>query len=387
MRIAQVVSSYRPQLGGVETHVERLAAGLVTCGDQVTVLTHRYGNSPVEEWIGGVRILRFPRAVSHGVYELSPALFRYLRSHKADFDLVHAHSYHTLAGHAAARGGLPFVFTPHYHGTGHTAVRAFLHRIYRPAGARVLRAADAVICVSDAERVLLGRDFPSTAGKAVTIPNGCGPGPGLSQGGRPPPAVPLVLTIGRLERYKNVDLIIHALAVLPPSAAALVVVGDGPDRERLERHRRAAGPGLPVFFTGRIPDPALAEWLARAHAVVSASDHEAFGLTLASGLAAGARVVASAIPAHAELASRAGAAGYVRLADPRDTRAFAAALAESLSAGRIAAGSVRLPSWADAVAATRELYGRLRVCAAGPGNGISKPVTCQPAVPTPGESA
>ena len=38
---------------------------------------------------------------------------------------------------------------------------------------------------------------------------------------------PVVLTVGRLERYKNVDLIIDAFRALPYSAI-LFVVGDGP---------------------------------------------------------------------------------------------------------------------------------------------------------------
>ena len=40
---------------------------------------------------------------------------------------------------------------------------------------------------------------------------------------------PVILTVGRLERYKNVDLIIDAFRALP-SSAILVIVGDGPDR-------------------------------------------------------------------------------------------------------------------------------------------------------------
>ena len=141
----------------------------------MTVLTHQVGSSPVDEWMGGVRVLRFPLTVKSRDYPLSLSLFRYLRLHAADFDLVHVHNYHTLVGHAAVGSRLPFVFTPHYHGTGHSPFRARLHRLYRPAGARLFRAAYAVICVSEAERDLVIKDFPAVAGKVVTIPNGNGP--------------------------------------------------------------------------------------------------------------------------------------------------------------------------------------------------------------------
>lgn len=360
MRIAQVVSSFSPHVGGVETHVARLSQGLCERGDQVTVLTHGTGASPARDRIGAVEVLRFPLAVKLGVYTLSPALFRYIARHRGDFDVIHGHSYHTLVSHSAIRTGLPFIFTPHYHGTGHTPFRAFLHRLYRPAGARLFGAAAAVICVSGAEHALVIKDFPVAAGKVVTIPNGTDRREPARAGDHP--GVPVVLTVGRLERYKNVHLIIDAFRALP-APAVLVVVGDGPDRRRLEQHARESRTGWPVVFTGKIPGTVLDQWFARAHVVVSASDHEAYGLTLADGLAAGAQVVASAIPAHTEVAARAGSGAPVSLIDPRDRQRFTGTIAACLRTGRPRNSELRLPSWADVAEATREVYSR--VCAPG----------------------
>jgi glycosyltransferase involved in cell wall biosynthesis len=354
-----VVSSYHPRIGGVETHAQRLAQGCAEAGDDVVVLTHQQDDARPDERVGGARVLRFPMTVPFPNYALSLGLFGYLRAHAADFDVVHVHSYHTIVGHAAVRSRLPLVFTPHYHGTGHTPFRAFLHRLYRPAGARLFRAADTVICVSDVERDLVTRDFPDVAGRVVTIPNGTDPKRPADHNGGVTGNGPVVLTVGRLERYKNVDCIIDAFRALP-CPATLVVVGDGPDRTRLERHAQVAGPGWPVHFAGRIPDAVLDQLFVTARVVVSASDHEAFGLTLAEGLVSGARVVASAIPAHTELARRAGLGAAVDLVDPHDTRRFTASLANSLLAGRVPTGSVKLPSWADVVQDTRDLYARVR---------------------------
>ena len=211
--------------------------------------------------------------------------------------------------------------------------------------------------MSSAERDLVVAKFPAAAGKVTVIPNGIGPAREVPAGGHAGEREPVVLAIGRLERYKNVDLVIKAFGELP-GPARLVIVGDGPDRPRLERYRQA-GPGHSVQFTGRVPDEVLGQLLAQAAVVVSASDHEAFGLTLAEGLRSGARVVASAIPAHACLAEMAGPAAPVILADPRDTGGFSAAIAASLAAGRIPPGAVALPSWADVTATTRELYAGL----------------------------
>jgi 1,2-diacylglycerol 3-alpha-glucosyltransferase len=359
VRIAHLVASYHPRVGGVETHVAELVGGLAASGDEVTVLTHEVPGSGAAERAGAVEVLRFPMTVSSRNYPVSLGLFRYLRSNRSSFDVVHAHSYHTVAGHAAVGVGVPLIFTPHYHGTGHTAFRALLHRLYRPAGARLFEAAVAVICVSAAERSRVLADFPGAAGKVATIPNGTHRRAPASAGAGAR-GQPVVLIVGRLERYKNIDLIIEAFRALP-SPAALVVVGDGPDRARLERIAQAGERRWPVTFTGRVSDVQLDRLFAQASVVASASDHEAFGITLAEGLAAGARVVASPIPAHAEVAQLAGPQAPVVLVDPRDTRGFSASLAASVDAGRAAVTEVGLPSWAEVVAATRELYGR--VCA------------------------
>jgi glycosyltransferase involved in cell wall biosynthesis len=358
MRIAQVVSSYYPLMGGVETHVRRLAEGCAALGEDVTVLTHRIGDVPVEERVDSVRVLRFPLTVRSAAYPFSRSLFRYLRHHAADFDLVHSHSYHTLVGQAAVRTRLPFIFTPHYHGTGHTAFSVFLHQVYRPAGGRQFKAADAVICVSEAERALVVQDFPRTAGKATTIPNGTDLRP-VALTRTDAAGARVVLTVGRIERYKNLDLVIKAFRCLP-SAAELLIVGDGPDRLRLEQITGPTNPKLPVRFLGRIPDPDLDTLLARADVVTSASEHEAFGLILADGLVSGAQVVASGIPAHREIGRLAGSNAPVTFVDPRDTQQFTAALAAALSRGRIPAGTIQLPSWAEVVEETLGLYARVR---------------------------
>jgi len=356
MKIAQIVASYHPRVGGVEKHVRQLAEGCADAGDEVTVVTHQVGSAPAVEDIDGVRVLRFPLTSSLHNYPLSLSLFRHLKAHKADFDLVHVHSYHTLVGHSAVGSGLPFVFTPHYHGTGHTRFRALLHRLYRSSGARLFMAADAVICVSTAERDLIAADFPNHAGKLVTIPNGIGPTSVRPESVSLAIQKPLILTVGRLERYKNVDLIIEAFCQLQPNST-LVIVGDGPDRARLERKARAAAePDRSILFTGRVPETMLSDLLSQANVVVSASDHEAFGLSLAEGLAYGTRAVASPIPAHAELANTAGVNAPVALVDPRDTGRFADGLAASIHAGRVPAEGLRLVPWTDVVRTTRALY-------------------------------
>ncbi len=78
-------------------------------------------------------------------------------------------------------------------------------------------------------------------------------------------------------------------------------------------------------------------------------------MTVADALAAGIPTVASAIPAHRELAALAGSSAWLRLVDPEDEAALVTAVRAAAAAGR-SATAAPLPTWDDVVAATREVY-------------------------------
>ncbi|GIF07576.1 glycosyltransferase family 4 protein [Actinoplanes siamensis] len=351
MRVGVVSNAYHPDIGGVETHVRRLCAGLAAAGDDVEVLTQHAARST--ETVDGVLVRRFPLTVPVRDYRVSLPLWRWIREHADEYDVLHTHSYHALVSFGAALGRhrTPLVFTPHYHGTGHTRIRAALHPIYRPLGRRIVSRAGRLICVTGAERDLVLRDFPEAAGRVVVVPNGTDPRP-VVPGRRP--GVRVILCVGRLEHYKRVDRVIRAMAPLGP-AYRLDVVGDGPAASALRQIAGRLGVAGRVIFHGRLDDAAFAGCLARASVAVSASAHEAFGMTVADALAAGIPTVASPIPAHRELAALAGNTAWIRLADPEDEAALADALRAAAAAGR-SATPAPLPTWDDVVAATREVY-------------------------------
>jgi glycosyltransferase involved in cell wall biosynthesis len=84
-----------------------------------------------------------------------------------------------------------------------------------------------------------------------------------------------ILSVGRLDRAKRVDLLLEAAAL--QGDLHVVVAGEGPDRRRLERlsgHRRLDGR---VTFAGRVTDAELAELYARCQAVFYAPFDEDFG--------------------------------------------------------------------------------------------------------------
>jgi glycosyltransferase involved in cell wall biosynthesis len=83
-----------------------------------------------------------------------------------------------------------------------------------------------------------------------------------------------VLSVNRLDRYKRIDLLIDAAKADP--ALRVVIVGDGPDRGRLEK--LASGEDGRIRFTGRVDGDELADLYARCLAVYYAPVDEDYGM-------------------------------------------------------------------------------------------------------------
>lgn len=85
-----------------------------------------------------------------------------------------------------------------------------------------------------------------------------------------------LLSVGRLDRAKRVDLLLEAAAAEP--ALRLVIAGDGPDRARLEELARRHGLDGRVEFAGQVNEEELADLYARCLAVFYAPVDEDFGM-------------------------------------------------------------------------------------------------------------
>src|SRR5579884_4310566 len=85
-----------------------------------------------------------------------------------------------------------------------------------------------------------------------------------------------ILSVNRLDRAKRIDLLLEAAAARPE--LRVVIAGDGPDRERLERLARERGLDGRATFAGRVSDEELAGLYARCLGVYYAPVDEDFGM-------------------------------------------------------------------------------------------------------------
>ena len=301
MRIAQVCPRYPPYIGGVETHVQELSERLVRRGFEVAVLTTDSGRGLAKsETLNGVKVRRFWAWAPGEAYYFSGSLRYFLAAHASDFDVVHAHCYHAFPALYAAQamGSNRLVFTSHYHGVGHTWFRSLLHVPYRFIGRRIFDTADRVICVSEHERSLVERNFGLDDEKLILIPNGLDlhEFSGLQRHAK---ERRLILTVGRLEKYKGVQYLIRVLPYLMDDFV-VEVVGRGPYREHLVELSRKLGVADRVRFLHGLSRAELLQEFADADVFALLSEHEAYGITVAEALCAGTPCVVARTSALAE---------------------------------------------------------------------------------------
>jgi glycosyltransferase involved in cell wall biosynthesis len=286
LKIAQVCPRYSPFIGGVETHVREISKRLVNSGYYVEVLTTDSSkNLPKEEYIDGVKVKRFTGWSPSESYHFSSSLNSYLKKNSEQFDVVHAHAYAAFPSLYAARakGKNNFVFTPHYHGTGHTFFRSLLHVPYKVFGKSIFEKADKIICVSNYERNLVLQQFKLDEEKVVYIPNGVNlkEFEGLVKNSKSNRSI---LYVGRLEKYKGIQFVIEILPFI--DNLIFEIVGKGPYKDNLVELAKRLDVLDRVNFYQDLPRVVLLQKYVDADILVLLSEHEAYGLSVAEALTA-----------------------------------------------------------------------------------------------------
>jgi len=125
---------------------------------------------------------------------------------------------------------------------------------------------------------------------------------------------PTLAVVSRLLPYKQADKVITAVGILRNDfpEIKLIVIGEGPEKRKLERQVIKLGLEKHVRFLELLSETRLIEFLAKSHVLVHPSIVEGFGIVLVESAAVGTPFVAADIPTSVDLAERLGSGVIVK---------------------------------------------------------------------------
>lgn len=309
MKIAYIITR-ADSVGGATIHVRDLAREMIARGHDAQVFVG--GSGPVTEQLreAGVpfrSLLHLQRAVNptadyRAYLEIKAALREFAP------DLVSAHTAKSgWLGRAAARSlGLRVVYTPHGW--------AISDRISRKQGAVYTVAeriaapwADAIVCVSEAERQLALAKRVAPESKLHVIYNGVRDVPEdcIARPGEGPVRL---ISVARFEQPKDHATLFEALRQTANLPWELELVGEGPLESVVQQKAETFGLANRVRFTGYVKETAGA--LARSSIFLLSSRSEGFPRSILEAMRAGLPVIASDVGGVRE-AVQDGTTGYV----------------------------------------------------------------------------
>ncbi len=326
MRVLIVSGIWPPDVGGPASHAPEVASFLNRRGHEVAVLTTAV-RSPAPaaypvHWVSR----RLPLGVRHGAFALRLARLA------PRFDLVYTMSVLGRSAVGSLAGRTPYIVklpdAPAYerarrHGLFSGSPEEFqFARGAASAGLRMLRTAALrpaakVVCPSEyLRRLALG--WGLNPERVVVLPNPAPFPPPLA-----PPAElrkrlglagPLLVFAGRMNAQKSLDVALEALA--RAEGPTLVLVGEGPDRQKLERRSQELGLDGRVRFVGSQPRERVLELFRAADAALLSSSWENFPHTVVEALAVGTPVISTAVGGVGEIVTDGSNGLLVPVGDP-----------------------------------------------------------------------
>ncbi len=313
MNIGFFIDTYHPHVNGVVTSCDILKDELGKRGHKVFVITVKNTKIDIESSeIIRIKGFPFPPLPEHRIgIVYSPAKMRKINN--LDLDIIHTHTEFSIGifGRIMARIlNIPVVHTYHtmyedymHYITGKSMAK-YASKLAKKASKYYCTNCDAVIAPTEKTRNALKsyglkknidvvptginvNDFSKSHYNNNTILN-------LKEEIGMDVDASVILYVGRLAREKSIDIIIKQMpAILKEAPAArLLIVGDGPQRDKLEKLCNKLAVDNYVYFTGQIPRKKIANYYQLGDIFVNASVTETQGLTYLEAMAAGTLVVA-----------------------------------------------------------------------------------------------
>lgn len=311
MRIAMLTNNYKPYMGGVPISIEHLKEALREQGHEVWIFAPTYKNQVEEAYV--IRYPSFPVSIAKAPI---PNVFSSIFEEKIielGIDIIHVH-HPALAGnvalHLRKKYGIPVVFTYH------TQFEAYLHYVkpleWFERGTGVLKRymtwfctqCDLLVAPTDGIRDYLLETgvqcpievLPTGVTKEAFYPN-------VEQVQQirkeyKGSADFLLCSVSRAAKEKNLDFQIEGLKLLKErlgqkgKSFRYLLIGDGPEKEHLQRKVRECGLEKEVILTGQVENNQVAAFQKASNAFLFSSKSETQGIVILEAMAAGNPVIA-----------------------------------------------------------------------------------------------
>lgn len=319
MRIAMFTNNYKPYVGGVPISIERLCGGLRELGHEVVVFAPDYGMCGEEEQV--VRYKTLYRKNNDGMmigncFD-SKTEQRFLEE---KFDVIHVH-HPMICGYAALylgrKYGIPVAYTYHtryeeylhyfklYNGMkrhGLDGMASYIKETLVPRYmALFANACDLVFAPTQMMKECLAGYGVRT--ETAVLPTGL-MDESFTERKEAAEEIRarikgektyLFCTVARLEKEKNLDFLLRGTAEVKKRIGdcfRLIVAGEGSERERLMELAVELGIQDNLFFSGKVPNEQIRDYLSASDVFLFASRSETQGIVLLEAMAAGTPVVA-----------------------------------------------------------------------------------------------
>src|SRR5437870_2954501 len=287
MRILFINYEYPPVGGGAATATAAIARALVDLGHAVVILTGKFKRLPEVSESDGIVVHRIPslrtKIDRSGVFEMGLFLISGLiftrsiiRNHRIEGSIVF---FSLPCGPLGLLGrwscGIPYVVSLRGGDVpGNEPSLNFLHRLLAPVRRAVLKNAVAIIANSEGLRKMAEAADPFPV---RIIPNGVDSDffvPAQPKPAKKSAGVLRVLFVGRFQAQKNLAFLFREVARLSPDTFELHLVGDGPDRQSLERLAKQLGIASKVTWHGWLTRAAVRQAYQAADCLVNPSLYE-----------------------------------------------------------------------------------------------------------------
>ncbi len=309
MRIALMTNNYKPFVGGVPISIERLARGLEALGHQVTVFAPTYAEQQEEE-----DVFRYATCMNRfigGIVLPNPFDLRIEKEFREQqYDIIHVH-HPVLVGQTAVylskKYRIPLVFT--YHTRYEKYVRCYtkgligLDRVMPLFLRLFMRHCSFIFAPTEGIRDYLVGACNVSPDRLGILPTGIEDRHYSVTGAERRQVrarygaehMPLFLTVSRMANEKNVEFLLESLSLFKKDFGKpfrMLMVGDGPERDRYEKKCKFLDIDDEVIFTGMLPNEVTAAYFGAADAFLFASKTETQGIVVLEAFAGATPVLA-----------------------------------------------------------------------------------------------